>query len=77
MNIRIEPFTVNQITPETYGGLRPAPLANGLRDVENSANDVITYWGLYLDDKYITHSSSRELAESTRDWMEKWLKTKQ
>lgn len=33
----------------------------------------ITYWGIYLDDKYISYTSSKELAEKTKLWMEKWL----
>lgn len=35
---------------------------------------LITYWGIYLDDKYISYTSSRELAEKTKVWIEKWLK---
>jgi hypothetical protein len=34
----------------------------------------ITYWGIYLDDKYISYTSNKELAEKTKIWMEKWLK---
>ncbi len=34
----------------------------------------ITYWGIYLDDKHISYTSSRELAEKTKVWIEKWLK---
>jgi hypothetical protein len=33
----------------------------------------ITYWGIYLDDKYISYTSSEELAEKTKVWIEKWL----
>jgi hypothetical protein len=34
----------------------------------------ITYWGIYLDDRHVSYTSSRELAEKTKLWMEKWLK---
>jgi hypothetical protein len=34
----------------------------------------ITYWGIYLDDKHVSYTSSRELAEKTKVWIEKWLK---
>lgn len=33
----------------------------------------ITYWGIYLDDKYISYTSSKELAEKTKLWIQKWL----
>jgi hypothetical protein len=34
----------------------------------------ITYWGIYVDDRYISYTSSKELAEKTKLWLEKWLK---
>ena len=34
----------------------------------------ITYWGIYLDDKFIYYTSSEETAEKTKIWLEKWLK---
>jgi hypothetical protein len=34
----------------------------------------ITYWGVYIDDKYVSYTSTKELAEKTKLWMEKWLK---
>jgi hypothetical protein len=34
----------------------------------------ITYWGIYIDDEYVSYTSSKELAEKTKVWMEKWLK---
>jgi hypothetical protein len=37
---------------------------------------LITYWGIYLDDRYISYTSSKELAEKTKVWMEKWLKAR-
>ncbi|MGQ0793336.1 MAG: hypothetical protein ACT4NX_04520 [Deltaproteobacteria bacterium] len=40
------------------------------------ATKPITYWGIYMDDKYVSYTSTRELAESTKAWMEKWLEGK-
>ena len=37
-------------------------------------NTSITYWGVYLDEKFVSYTSSRELAEKTKLWIEKWLK---
>ena len=31
------------------------------------------YWGIYLDGKQVSYTSNRELAEKTKQWMEKWL----
>jgi len=39
---------------------------------ENS-NVPITYWGIYLDDKEISTTSTKEQAEKTKQWMENWL----
>jgi hypothetical protein len=33
----------------------------------------ITYWGIYMGGKHISYTSSKELAEMTKVWMEKWL----
>ncbi|MEQ9618857.1 MAG: hypothetical protein RIG61_06755 [Deltaproteobacteria bacterium] len=35
----------------------------------------ITYWGVFLDENKISSTSSKELAEKTREWMENWLAT--
>lgn len=40
---------------------------------ENS-NIPITYWGIYLEDKEISTTSTKEQAEETKKWMENWLK---
>lgn len=39
------------------------------------SNSAITYWGIYLDDKEISMTSTREQAEKTKEWMENWLDT--
>jgi hypothetical protein len=39
---------------------------------ENS-NIPITYWGIYLDDKENSATSTKEQAEKTKQWMENWL----
>ncbi len=73
MNIRIEPFTVEPING--VEGIAPAITGSVAGGPDADAHSgPITYWGLYLGDRYITHSSTRELAEKTKDWMEKWLK---
>lgn len=64
MMIRIIPFMVDSIR-----NLR-APLVGNIDDLP------ITYWAIYLDDKQISYTSSEELAEKTKLWMEKWLKDK-
>ena len=45
-------------------------------DKEAHMNEVhvpITYWDVYLDDHRISTASSKEQAEKTREWTEKWL----
>jgi len=44
-------------------------------NIENS-NIPITYWGIYLDDKEISTTSTKEQAERTKEWMENWLDTR-
>ncbi|HEX3034830.1 MAG TPA: hypothetical protein VHT73_06800 [Thermodesulfobacteriota bacterium] len=61
MTITIAPFTVN--TNNT-----------GMNESVNNAPFPIIYWGIYLDEKYISHTSSKEQAEKTKVWVEKWLK---
>jgi hypothetical protein len=69
MTITIAPFTVH--TSYDY----PALLVMHEKQ-EQSKRDYlpITYWGIYMDDKHISYTSSRELAEKTKVWIEKWLK---
>ena len=69
MTITIVPFTINQ-------GYNAKALSLEFTPVEQAGrtNPPITYWGIYLDDKHVSYTSSRELAEKTKLWMEKWLK---
>lgn len=68
MTLRIEPFTVDT----NYEESRALIETNKEKNKENK--DIpITYWRIYLDDDYVSHTSSRELAEETKAWMEKWL----
>ena len=69
MNVTIIPFTIDQssdsnVLPSIYGkgAVKKRPL--------------ITYWKIYLDDNYFSFVSSREIAEKTKQWIEKWLKIK-
>ncbi len=71
MTIRITSFTV--------GSTRNSrDLLIGDMDEEKIKKNYLplTYWGIYLDDKQISYTSSKELAEKTKLWMEKWLSDK-
>lgn len=51
----------------------------GLNDKDQDLTEKdkpIRYWGIYLDDETISYTSNKELAEKTKEWMEKWLKNK-
>ncbi len=69
MTITIAPFTVDPRCSCT------APLFGGTeKKEEHTQKNPLTYWGIYIDDKYVSYTSSKELAEKTKVWMEKWLK---
>jgi hypothetical protein len=71
MAIRITPFTVGSTR-----NLSPS-LIEDISEEKIKKNDPpVTYWGIYLDDKKISYTSSKELAEKTKLWMEKWLSDK-
>jgi len=54
-----------------------APLIDDMNEEQVKRNDLpINYWGIYLDGKYVSFVSSKELAERTKLWMEKWLSNK-
>jgi hypothetical protein len=82
MKITIAPFTIDaschcEIPGKDGGYLRNriAPQVRYEKEGQTKRNNVlITYWGIYLDDRYISYTSSKELAEKSRLWMEKWLK---
>ena len=43
-------------------------------DTKNEiSSNSITYWGIYLDDREISTTSTKEQAENTKKWMEDWL----
>jgi hypothetical protein len=63
MNIRIVPFTVD-------------PIHDLIRDTERQIKKYdlpITYWGIYLYDKRLSYTLSKEIAEKAKLWVEKWL----
>ncbi len=67
-DIKIVPYTFEpscDCSPEAVGYDRSLHV----RD----AHAPITYWGVFLNEKRISTSSSRELAEKTKAWMENWL----
>jgi hypothetical protein len=68
MTIRVAPFTVG-------------PKCNcistfGHEKKEHIRQDhvPVTYWGVYVDDKPISYTSNKQLAENTKLWIEKWLR---
>ena len=71
MTITIAPFTVDP----GYGFTAPA-VRYGKEEELKKAQGPITYWRIYMDDKYVSYTSSKELAEKTKAWMEKWLNGK-
>jgi len=42
-------------------------------DKKQHTDPKITYWGIYLDGKQVSYTSSKELAANTKVWIEKWL----
>ena len=69
MAITIAPFRINT-------SCYRSALQFGYEKEEQTKRNhlLITYWGIYLDDKHISYTSSKELAEKTKLWIEKWLK---
>ena len=61
IDIRVEPITADTRSPQGDEG---SVLAQG---------DGTRYWALFVDDRYVSHVSSRELAESGKKWLEKWF----
>lgn len=70
MTITIAPFTVDSRSSPSY----TAPPVWHVSKEELNQNNPLTYWGIYIDDKYVSYTSSKELAERTKVWMEKWLR---
>lgn len=67
MNIIIAPFTVNPTDD-----CKAPPVGKKEEHVKRD-HLPITYWGIYLNDKHVSYVSSKELAEKTKLWIEKWL----
>ena len=64
------------ITPFTLeSSAQPIPSLNDyITDDKNGhTGPKITYWGIYLDGKQVSYTSSKELAAKTKVWIEKWL----
>ncbi|MER3445812.1 MAG: hypothetical protein C4291_02780 [Candidatus Dadabacteria bacterium] len=70
MTITIAPFTVDS------KGSYTAPLVGDTEKEKPTQKNSLTYWGIYIDDKYVSYTSSKELAEKTKVWMEKWLRNR-
>ncbi len=67
--ITVSPFTYQ---PECECSL---PFSGHEREEHvKNCHTPITYWGIYMDDKHLSYTSSKELAEMTQVWIEKWLK---
>ncbi len=66
--ITISPFT---FYPECDCSL---PLSRHEKE-EHSKKEhrPITYWGIYMNGNHVSYTSSEELADKTKVWMEKWL----
>lgn len=71
MTITIAPLTVG-----TNCGCKAPLVGHGKEEHIKKNNLPITYWRIYFDDKHVSYTSSKELAEKTKLWMEKWLKDK-
>lgn len=67
MTIRVVPFTVDPA--QKFG----PQLIEDIEEQTKKIDPEITYWGIYLDKKQVSYTSSKELAEKTKAWMEKWL----
>jgi hypothetical protein len=77
MSITITPFTVEStrnLKVPLVGDISEEQIKKNHSSTEAHERLPITYWGIYLDDKQVSFVSSKELAEKTKLWMEKWLK---
>jgi len=50
------------------------PGLDGKDQVIKDKNKPIQYWGIYLGNETISYTSSKDHAEKTKEWMEKWLR---
>ncbi|KRT65657.1 MAG: hypothetical protein XU11_C0022G0034 [Candidatus Dadabacteria bacterium CSP1-2] len=50
------------------------PLSGHEKEEHDKINhQPITYWGIYMGGENVSYTSTRELADKTKVWMEKWL----
>jgi hypothetical protein len=68
MDVTINPFVSNSDRSLNRGHVNDK--------IEKRNRPPITYWGIYLDGKIVSYTSSKELAEQSKIWMEKWLNEK-
>ena len=69
MAITIAPFTV-----DLSWDYQAPPVGCEKEERTKRKHLPIAYWGIYIDDKYISYASIKELAEKTKLWMGKWVK---
>ena len=67
-------ITIAPLTVHTSYGYPALSVMHEKQEHTKGDHPPITYWGIYMDDKHISYTSSRELAEKTKVWIEKWLK---
>jgi hypothetical protein len=67
-------ITIASFTVDTSYNHQALAVEHGKVEFTKGNHLPITYWGIYIDDKYISYTSSKELAEKTKVWIEKWLK---
>ena len=68
MDIKIVPYKFDptcDCSPDAVGSDKSLHI--------ESVHAPITYWGVFLNDNRVSTTSSRELAEKTKAWMENWL----
>ncbi|MFI5323920.1 MAG: hypothetical protein ACHQ6U_10390 [Thermodesulfobacteriota bacterium] len=68
MDIKVAPYTFEpscDCSPEVVGFDKNIHICD--------IHAPITYWGVFLNENRVSMTSSRELAEKTREWMEDWL----
>ena len=72
MDIKIVPYTFESscdCSPEAIGFDKNLHI--------NTIHVPITYWGVLLNENRVSMTSSLELAEKTKEWMENWLASPQ
>jgi hypothetical protein len=65
MMITITPFAID---------LSEASNLPSLKQKKENRTPTIIYWGIYLNNEQISYTSSKDLAEETKLWIEKWLR---